>query len=161
MKGFTLVELLVVVVIMGILAAVAVPNFAGAQDRAKNSAVQGSLHTIQQVLEQYALDNNNQFGTDLSTSLFASGSIYFESNTYPTTPWGTQQANSADIAWVAKNAGEPEGSDHGLRANPTTRNHFGAVSYLCTNTVTSRDSYRLGGTGKRGQFPIRVVNLRN
>lgn len=60
-RGFTLIELLVVVVIIGILASVALPSFVGAQDKARNSAVQGNLNTVKLALETYATDNNGQY----------------------------------------------------------------------------------------------------
>ena len=57
-SAFTLIELLIVVAIIAILAAIAVPNFLEAQVRAKVSAAKSDLRTLATGLEVYALDNN-------------------------------------------------------------------------------------------------------
>ncbi|CAN5492443.1 hypothetical protein BH09SUM1_BH09SUM1_00210 [soil metagenome] len=56
-KAFTLIELLIVVAIIAILAAIAVPNFLEAQTRAKISRAQTDQRTIATALESYAVDN--------------------------------------------------------------------------------------------------------
>jgi len=56
-KAFTLIELLIVVAIIAILAAIAVPNFLEAQTRAKVSRVKADLRTVATALESYAVDN--------------------------------------------------------------------------------------------------------
>ena len=56
--AFTLIELLIVVAIIAILAAIAVPNFLEAQVRAKVSRVKADLRTIATGLESYAVDYN-------------------------------------------------------------------------------------------------------
>ena len=57
-RAFTLIELLIVVAIIGILAAIAVPNFLNAQTRAKVAKVQSELRSLSGAYTSYALDNN-------------------------------------------------------------------------------------------------------
>ena len=56
-RAFTLIELLIVVAIIAILAAIAVPNFLEAQVRAKVSRVKNDLRSLSTALESYAVDN--------------------------------------------------------------------------------------------------------
>lgn len=56
--GFTLIELLIVVAIIAILAAIAIPNFLAAQTRSKVSRVQDEMRTVGIALESYYVDSN-------------------------------------------------------------------------------------------------------
>lgn len=58
--AFTLIELLIVVAIIGILAAIAVPNFLNAQIRAKYSRCLSDMKACQTALEMYALDRGGK-----------------------------------------------------------------------------------------------------
>lgn len=60
-KAFTLVELLVVVVVIGILAAIALPNYVGASQKAKSAAVRGNMRTIQIASESYSTDSGGAY----------------------------------------------------------------------------------------------------
>ena len=58
-KSFTLIELLIVVAIIGILAAIAVPNFLNAQTRATIARVRADVKSLTTALEEYRMDNND------------------------------------------------------------------------------------------------------
>jgi general secretion pathway protein G len=58
-SGFTLIELLIVVAIIAILAAIAVPNFLEAQTRSKVSRCKADMRTQVTALESYYVDNNH------------------------------------------------------------------------------------------------------
>ncbi|RII31668.1 MAG: pilus assembly protein [Geobacter sp.] len=56
-KGFTLIELLIVVAIIGILAAIAIPQFAAYRARGYNSAAISDIKNIKTTLEAYYTDH--------------------------------------------------------------------------------------------------------
>ena len=58
-QGFTLIELLIVVAIISILAAIAVPNFLEAQTRSKVSVLFSDMRTLAVAMEMYRTDNND------------------------------------------------------------------------------------------------------
>lgn len=64
-QGFTLIELLIVVAIIAILAAIAIPNFLAAQTRSKVSRTKADMRTIAVALESYFVDNNHLRGNPI------------------------------------------------------------------------------------------------
>jgi len=60
-NGFSLVELLVVVVIIGILAAISLANYVSAAKKSKNAAVRGNMRTIQIASENYSTDSGGVY----------------------------------------------------------------------------------------------------
>ncbi len=68
-KGFTLVEIMIVVAIIALLAAIAIPGLLRARITANESAAQATLRTISTGFETYAAANSGQYPTDVDTQL--------------------------------------------------------------------------------------------
>jgi prepilin-type N-terminal cleavage/methylation domain-containing protein len=60
-KGFTIIELLLVVIIIGILAAIAVPRFVDSKDKAYVAQMKSDLRNLATYQEQYAGDNGGRY----------------------------------------------------------------------------------------------------
>src|SRR5882757_4414165 len=72
-QGFTIVELLIVIVVIGILAALVITTYAGIQAKARNSKRQTDVQDIQTQLEAYFQTNGNYPSlTDMNTASFLS-----------------------------------------------------------------------------------------
>jgi prepilin-type N-terminal cleavage/methylation domain-containing protein len=94
-SAFTLIEVLIVVVIMAVLAATIIPQFASSTDDAKASALKFNLHTLRSQIEMYKLQHNgavpaltsgNLPGLTMATDV--SGNTNATSNaTYPFGPY--------------------------------------------------------------------------
>jgi general secretion pathway protein G len=74
-RGFTLVEILIVVVILGILAAIVIPQFTDASTEAKQSSLMSDLQTVRSQIQLYKIQHNDNFpgiakGTHTATAGF-------------------------------------------------------------------------------------------
>src|SRR3954463_13175631 len=79
--GFTLVEIMIVVAIIALLAAIAVPNFLRARKRSQATRILEDLRIIDSAIDQYAIENNKSGGDtvawrDIQAYLKKGGVLY-------------------------------------------------------------------------------------
>ncbi len=67
-KGFTLVEIMIVVSIIALLAALAVPGFLRARKRSQASRIINDLRLIDSAVDEYAIENNKTSGTPVAVT---------------------------------------------------------------------------------------------
>ena len=92
-KGFTLVELVVVLVILGVLVALAVPRFTASASRAKETTFCSNVRTIKSQLELYKMTTGS-YPTTASFVEFLDNKEYFESA--PINPYTASTFNQND-----------------------------------------------------------------
>jgi type II secretion system protein G len=130
-KGFTLVELMIVVVILGLLASVAIPNFIALMGRAKEASVKTNMHVMQTAAEDFAAVSGGRYPED-GADLADDGLRLLEHvpmSNYPVNPF-TQAPSVVQFD-----------------ADPTA----GAEGELCFNPATP-DSYAIKANGAKGQM---------
>lgn len=64
MAGFTMIELMTVIAILGILVSISLPYMLSAQDRAKLASVKENMHLVQLMVETYSTDWDNRYPSD-------------------------------------------------------------------------------------------------
>jgi len=82
--AFTLIELIVVIAIIGVLTAFAVPNFMAARERARDIQRKNDLKQLQNAVEMYKLDNGEYPPSDLFTKMkVAANTCWYADDTIP------------------------------------------------------------------------------
>ena len=74
-KGFTLVELMIVVAIIGVLAAVAIPKFADMLEKSREGATKGNLSAIKSAVSNYYADQQGVYPLTLDTQTSTIGGV--------------------------------------------------------------------------------------
>ena len=128
-KGFTLVEILIVVVILGILAAIVIPQFTDASAQANTSRLNTDLQTLRSQIELYKIQHNGltpvttdnaafaaclTSKTDIDGTINASGAYGPYMQAIPTNPYN----NSSTIRFDG--AAAPADANDGWRYETTT-----------------------------------------
>ena len=95
-RGFTLVELMIVVVIMAILVAVAVPIYSAVTSNARKKACITNMRELTTQITNYAMSKGTNLGTNSSTDTvinitYTSGANYGQ--------WGSKPSNMSDADW--------------------------------------------------------------
>src|ERR1035437_7773229 len=65
-SGFTLIELMIVIALIGLLTTLAVPNLAKARDTSRLNMIYSNLRALDSAKDQWALDNNKAAGTPVA-----------------------------------------------------------------------------------------------
>ncbi len=86
-KAFSLMELMVVIIILGLLAAFVLPNLTGKSEEAKDKIVCVQMKSVGQALKLYKLDNSSYPTTEEGLNLLVTKN-YFEDKKIPKDAWG-------------------------------------------------------------------------
>jgi len=117
--GFTLIELMVVIIILGLLAAIVMPRIVGETDKARYGAAQAQMRILEDALKRYKLDNGlfptTEQGIESLVRKPSVGSIprnwpeggYLDKSEVPKDPWGN--------AYIYISPGQ-HGPDYDLRS---------------------------------------------
>lgn len=102
-KGFTLIELMIVVAIIGILAAIAIPNFMNYQCKAKQSEAKSNLGNIRTAQEAYYAEHDEYSNSTAAIGFSTKGSTIY---TYAITTNGTGASASFTAGATATTGGK-------------------------------------------------------
>lgn len=131
--GFTLVELVVVVMIIGVLVAIAAPKMVNIMDDATDNAVRQSLSVVRDAIETYASQHNGNYPSDVDEGQFKADLANYLRGPFPKSPVGTK---TNDVAMSGADPLLPDDTT-GWMYNGTTGEFIINCSDLSKDGVTT------------------------
>jgi general secretion pathway protein G len=123
-QGFTLVELMIVMTIIGILAAIAIPSYIRAVQKAKEAVLREDLHTLRTAIDSYTVDKEK--APDSLDDLVQAGylkSIPKDPMTSSSDTWITNQSDTmTDINETQGGMDDVHSGSEGIASDGTTYN---------------------------------------
>ncbi len=131
-KGFTLIELMIVVAIIGILAAIAIPRFAQMLEKSREGATKGNLSSMRSAVSIYYSEREGTWPGDMTTA--------FTSYLYPIPP--AKASPLGNVATVTGTGVAPAAAGTGWAyITDTTSVYAGSVFANSTATDTKGNSF--------------------
>ena len=139
-EGFTLVELLVVMLIIGLLAAIAIPAFFNQRNKANDASAKESVRTVQTALETFSTDNGGSYAAATVTALDTiEGAV-------PPACTGSPVSNAPCISVLTVGA-----DSYTVEVTAkTTLNKYQIVRATGSGAITYPCSLKTGGTDRGG-----------
>jgi prepilin-type N-terminal cleavage/methylation domain-containing protein len=135
-RGFTLVELMITVLIVGIIAAASIANYSQLQKRAREASLKSNMHSFQVAAEDYGVRYTGVYPSDASLAaalLPQAGSIFYN-------PWN--KSTGSGQAWV----------DQATWARPLTSGSTLAGLVAYGDSVSTK--YQVVGRGASGDLSL-------
>lgn len=148
-KGFTIVELLIVIVVIGILAGLVITTYNGIQQKARNTERTTDLKTLQSQLEAYNA-NNGRYPTTTDLGTTGANNVTF---------------SAANLKGMDKETlSDPKASPHDYSLLNTGTGTANKYTYVpapagCDNSATDCASYKLYAVPEGGGSTIEVDSL--
>ena len=146
-KGFTLVEILIVVIILGILAAIVIPQFSNASTDAKKNSLTSQLQTMRSQMELYKLQHNDKCPTKLEAN-----------GLHGLMPVLTGDLDADEIRRIVAEFPEVAGFGIGTKLSGEVRRIAGVIFKECV--IDGRPTLKASNTPEKSTLPGRLQVFR-